>query len=102
MRFEDGARPQGLSLLAFYFHQKFAESGDWTRLGNWWDRRGENELDLIAENELDGRLVIAEVKRDKERVNIGLVRDKFTAFTQATGKFKCAKPEFVALSLEDM
>ena len=36
--------------LERYFHAKFAGTGCYTRLGGWWDRRGENEIDLIAEN----------------------------------------------------
>ena len=83
------------------FHRKFAESGKWTRLGNWWDRKGENELDLIAENELDGKLLVAEVKRDKDCIDLDAVRGKYETFVKATGKRR-GKPQFTALSLEDM
>ena len=34
--------------LEEYFRRKFAESGKWTRIGAWWDRKGENELDMLA------------------------------------------------------
>ena len=88
--------------LESYFHQKFVESGEWTRLGNWWDRKGENELDLIAENELDGRLLVAEVKRDKTRIDLGAVRTKFEIFRKAAKVGRKLKPEFRALSLDDM
>ena len=57
-------------MLERYFRQKFAESGEWTRIGSWWDRKGGNEIDLIAENELDGRCVACEVKRDKSRIDL--------------------------------
>ena len=87
--------------LESYFHRKFAESGQWTRLGNWWDRKGENELDLIAENELDGKLLVAEVKRDKGRIDLETVRCKYETFVKAVGKRR-GKPQFKALSLEDM
>ena len=87
--------------LESYFRTRFAESGKWTRLGNWWDRKGENELDLIAENELDGKLLVAEVKRDKGRIDLDAVRRKYETFVKATGK-RCGKPQFTALSLEDM
>ena len=88
--------------LESYFHQKFVESGKWTRLGNWWDRKGENELDLVAENELDGRLFVAEVKRDKARIDLGAVRTKFEIFRKAAKLGRKLKPEFKALSLDDM
>ena len=36
--------------LERWFQIKMMESGPYTRIGNWWDKRGENELDLIAVN----------------------------------------------------
>ena len=97
----DPSGPSGFALES-YFHQKFVESGKWTRLGNWWDRRGENELDLVAENELDGRLLVAEVKRDKSRIDLGSVRTKFEIFRKAVKVGRKLNPEFKALSLDDM
>ena len=73
-----------------------------TRLGNWWDRRGENELDLVAENELDGRLLVAEVKRDKSRIDLGSVRTKIEIFRKTAKVDRKLNPEFKALSLDDM
>ena len=88
--------------LEEYFRRKFAESGRWTRLGGWWDRRGENELDLVAENELDGEFLVGEVKRDKKRIDLDVVRRKLAAFLSATGEWKGKTPKVVALSIEDM
>ena len=42
-------------MLERYFHDQLAESKKFTRLGSWWDRSGENEIDIIAENELEKR-----------------------------------------------
>ena len=88
--------------LEDYFSRKLVESGEWSRVGNWWDRKGENEIDLIAENELDGRLIVAEVKRERKRIDIGLLKSKFATFAKATGRRSGVQPEFRTLSLEDM
>ena len=88
--------------LERYFREKFVESAQWTRIGSWWDRKGENEIDLIAENELERTYAVCEVKRDKSRVDIGLLKDKFAAFTKATGHWKRTNPQFLALGMEDM
>ena len=32
------------------FRAKFLEEGRYTRIGGWWDRKGENEIDLVCEN----------------------------------------------------
>ena len=89
--------------LERYFQKKMAEEGLWTRIGSWWDRRGENEIDLIAESELDGTCIVCEVNRDKSRIDLDALRGKFAAFANASGgKWKRAKPDFSALSLGDM
>ena len=88
--------------LEDYFRRKEAESGRWTRIGSWWNRKGENEIDLIAENELDKYAVVAEVKRDKERISVDVLKDKVAAFLRATGEFKDYSMSYLALSLEEM
>ena len=88
--------------LEEYFRRKFAESGQWTRIGSWWDRKGENEIDLLAENELTGKYAVCEVKRQREKIDLEIVAEKFAAFQRATGKWQKAEPKFLALSLGDM
>lgn len=88
--------------LERYFREKYIESEKWTRIGSWWDRKGENEIDLVAENELEGTLAVCEIKRDKGRIDLNRLHGKFSAFQKATGKWRRAKPTFVALGLEDM
>ena len=88
--------------LERYFREKFIESAKWTRIGSWWDRKGENEIDLIAENELERTYAVCEVKRDKSRIDIGLLKEKFAAFIKATGHWKRVTPQFLTLGMEDM
>ena len=91
----------GLALES-YFRKKYEESGEWSRLGSWWDRKGENEIDLIAENELDGRFQIAEIKREAKRIDLELLKAKFDVAREALGLPRKIEPEFVALSMGDM
>ena len=88
--------------LERYFRELFVESGRWTRLGGWWDRKGENEIDLLAENEIDGTYAVCEIKREKSRIDPSRVKTKYEAFVRATGKWKRAKPQFLALGMDDM
>ena len=39
--------------LEQYFQAKTMETGLYTQVGNWWDRKGLNEIDMIALNEFD-------------------------------------------------
>ena len=37
-------------MLERYFKRVLIESKKYTRIGSWWDRKGENEIDIVAEN----------------------------------------------------
>lgn len=89
-------------MLERYFRAKYAETGDYTRIGSWWDRRGENEIDLVAVNELDDKLVIAEIKRNRDKINPRIIQDKLNTFLSAVLSLKGYSLQIKALSLDDM
>ena len=88
--------------LERYFREKLVEEGAWTRIGAWWDRKGENEIDLVAENELDRTATFFEVKRKGVRYDAKVLEQKKAAFLQATGAFKGYDIQLSGLSLDDM
>lgn len=89
-------------MLEKYFRQKLTEQQTFTRIGSWWDRKGENEIDIIASDEISSKTTYYEVKRQKARINIEVLRAKSEMFKQATGGFKGHQEDFVALGMEDM
>ena len=62
--------------LEQYFRQKWMEEQRVTQVGNYWDRKGENEIDLIAINDLDKTAVLAEVKRQPRKFDPQLLEKK--------------------------
>ena len=88
--------------LERYFRQKMSESGKWTRIGRWWDRKGENEIDIVAEDELEKKALFVEVKRQKERASAADLDGKVDVFRKATGRFGRYAVDRKVLSLEDM
>ena len=62
--------------LERYFDRKLRESGKYTRIGRYWDRKGENEIDLIAVNEIDNTADIYEIKKDPKRYSRSLLEKK--------------------------
>lgn len=50
-------------MLKRYFGHMLIECQTYTRIGGWWDRKGENEIDIMAENELNNEATFFEVKR---------------------------------------
>ena len=89
-------------MLERYFHRMAMESNGFTRIGRWWDRKGENEIDMICEDELEDRAVFYEIKRQKDEISIGELKQKAETMLRATGAFKDYKIEFEGLSMEDM
>lgn len=89
-------------MLERYFHRVAMEGGEFTRLGRWWDRRGENEIDMICEDELEDRAVFYEIKRQKEEISIGELKQKAEAMLRATGTFKDYEIGYKGLSMEEM
>ena len=85
-----------------YFKRVLIESKKYTRIGSWWDRKGENEIDIVAENELDEQAIFLEVKRKIENYDPELLNSKISTFTRATGEFKNYTVTQKGLSMNDM
>ncbi len=88
--------------LENYFHEVLKETGCYTRLGYWHDRKGENEIDIVAEDEVDNRLEFIEVKRQAKNFDEGLLKAKADAFMKATRPFSGYAIEYRGLSIDDM
>ena len=89
-------------VLERYFLAKMIESEEYTQIASWWDRKGENEIDLISADELEQKVTFYEVKRQAKDINLGILKDKAEHFFQATGKFKKYDIGYQGLSMEDM
>ena len=86
--------------LEQYFQTLVMESGKYTMVGNWWDRKGENEIDLIALNEFDHTGIVAEVKRNSDKISPAELQRKTEMLpTSDFGKYKLSQRAF---SIEDM
>ena len=86
--------------LEQYFQAQTMETGQYTLVGNWWDRKGENEIDMIALNEFNHTGVAAEIKRNPRKISITTLQEKVNALPpQFFGDYKLT---LRALSIEDM
>ena len=80
--------------------QKTAEEERVTLVGNYWDRKGMNEIDLIALNDIDKTALVAEVKRNADRYNPKLLQEKFESIRSNFGKYN--EVQLIGLSMQDM
>jgi len=88
--------------LESYFRTKFMETENYTRTGGWWDRKGENEIDIVAEDEIGKRLDFFEIKRDARDIRLGALELKSAAFFEKHPSLRKCKVSFLGLSLDDM
>lgn len=89
-------------MLERYFRQKLRESQKYTQIGQYWDRKGESEIDIVAVNEIDGIADIFEVKKQKSRYDESLLKQKVEKMLHASPELKKMTIRLGCLSLEDM
>lgn len=88
--------------LEHYFMEVLKEQGSYTRLGYWHDRKGENEIDIIAEDEVDKKLEFIEVKRQSKNFDEDILKSKATSFLKSVGDYEGYEILYKGLSIEDM
>lgn len=86
-------------MLERYFRQQYGERERVTQVANWWDSKGENEIDLIAIEQLDRRATVAEVKRNPQKYSPEQLKDKYACIKHHLRGYAV---ELRGLSLEDM
>ena len=86
-----------------YFAAKISEEKRLTKLGRWWDRKGENEIDIIAINDLDKTCDIYEVKRQSKRLSSAKLLDKTEVFkSKVMPELEAYNINQIGLSMDDM
>ena len=78
------------------------EQGCYTRLGYWNDRKGENEIDIIAEDEVDNKIEFIEVKRQSKNFDEELLKSKAATFMKAVGPYEGYEISYKGISIDDM
>lgn len=89
-------------VLEDYFREKFKEMGSFTRLGYWHGRNGENDIDIIAADELKKTVTFNEVKRQTKDLDMHLLKDRADIFLKSTREFKNFDISYNGLSMENM
>ena len=86
-------------VLEQYFRQKWMEEERVTLIGNYWDRKGQNEIDMIALNDIDKTAVVAEIKRQRRNISPTELAGKAATLNRELSKYTVKQ---IGLSMEDM
>ncbi len=83
-------------ILEKFFHDLFADTGKYNRIGSYWERGNQNEIDLVAINDMKKIIVIAEIKTNVSKANIKILKQKSTRLLTTYSGYK---PEWLLLGL---
>jgi len=86
------------AVLEDFFKSIFAESNQFNKIGSYWDHDHTNEIDLVCVNDLDKKIVLAEIKRNKDKIRIETLKKKGEKLLK---HYPGYAPEYLSLSLED-
>jgi hypothetical protein len=81
------------------FIELLKEKQIYTKIGNYWERGNKNEIDIVAIDEIDKKLLICEVKLSSKRLNRDVLVKKSVNLLH---KFEGYEVEYRLLSIEDI
>ena len=86
------------TILERYFLNEF-KTQNFNQVGRYWERGNQNEIDIVAVNDLEKRMVVVEVKNNPDKINLEALKRK-------AEKLVAQKPdytiEYKGLSLQDI
>jgi len=85
--------------LEKYFREKLALTGNYSQIGRYWSKRNLNEIDLVAINDYEKKALIAEVKRNRNKINLEKLRLRSNEIMQKLSGYQIT---YAAFSLEDV
>ena len=86
-------------MLEKYFIEKLSRENNFTEIGTYWERGNQNEIDIVAVDKLNRKVLFVEVKLQKRNINIELLKLKSQKLLH---HFRNYSVEYKGLSLEDM
>lgn len=86
-------------VLEKYFRSVLIDSKQFSDIQGYWNKKGENEIDIVAVNDYDRQIVFCEVKRNKKKISIPLLENKAVEIVKRYSKYVI---QYKGLSLEDM
>jgi AAA+ ATPase superfamily predicted ATPase len=85
--------------LKKYFIEKLILEKNFSQIGNYWEKGANNEIDIIAINELEKKALVAEVKINSQKINLEILKNKAK---QIIPKLEDYTIEYMGFSIDDM
>ena len=75
------------------------ESKEFSDIQGYWNSKGEDEIDIVAVNDYEKRLLFCEVKRNAKKISLSTLQNKAVELVKKHSQYNV---EYKGLSLEDM
>ena len=85
--------------LEKFFIEKLKLSHEFSTIGTYWESKNLNEIDIVAVNDESKTMLIVEVKRNREKINLNQLKSKATKLLD---KHPGYTAQFIGYSLQDM
>ena len=85
--------------LEKFIRKQLAESMQFSHVGNYWQRGNQNEIDVIAYNELTKQAIIGEVKMKRENISLDVLKLKAQEVSRQLGGYDIS---YQGYALEDL
>jgi AAA+ ATPase superfamily predicted ATPase len=86
-------------LLEKCFHELLGQAGNYNHIGSYWERGNQNEIDLVAINDLDKTITIADIKLNKAKLSVEGLKHRAKGLLASYPRHQ---PEWLGLSVEDI
>lgn len=86
-------------ILERYFVDRLKSEKRYNLIGTYWERNNQNEIDIVAVNDTEKKVLFAEVKRNKNNISIEKLKIKSENLAM---KYKGYKVDYAGYALDDM
>lgn len=86
-------------LLEKCFQELFAETGKYNRVGSYWERGNQNEIDLVAINDMKKTITLADIKLSRSRLSIEGLKYRAEGLLASYPRYR---PEWRGLSIDNL
>jgi AAA+ ATPase superfamily predicted ATPase len=86
-------------ILEKFYHELFWLTKQYNRIGSYWEKGNQNEIDMVAINDFEKKCVIADIKLNKSKININQLKQKSKKLIT---RYKDYEVDWIGLSLLDI
>jgi AAA+ ATPase superfamily predicted ATPase len=86
-------------LLERFFGKRLAETGRFNQIGGYWEKDNRNEIDIVALNDFEKKILIVETKLNKDRIRLQALKDKSQSLLK---HYPGYTPTYLGLGLQDV